>query len=59
MNNENQKETAIQNERQPKSNHDIVNDIISLLLENEDMSFIRGKNILLDAIKVLGNTSYK
>ena len=56
MSNEIQKETAIQNEQQLKSNNDIVNDIINVLLENTDMSFTRGRYILLEAIDVLGTT---
>lgn len=56
MNNETKKETAIQDEQQSKSNYDIVNDIINVLLENADMSYTRGRCILLEAIDVLGTT---
>lgn len=58
MSNEFQKETAIQNEQQLKSNYDIATDIVNVLLENSDMSFTRGKQILLEAIDVLGRTNY-
>lgn len=58
MDNEIQKETAIQNEQQLKSNYNIATDIINVLLENADMSYVRGKQILLEAIDVLGSTKY-
>ena len=57
-NGELQKETAIQNEQQLKSNYNIATDIINVLLENADMSYVRGKQILLEAIDVLGSTKY-
>ncbi len=58
MDNEIQNKTAIQNEQQLKSNYDITTDIVNVLLENADMSYARGKQILLEAIDVLGSTKY-
>ena len=57
-NGELQKETATHNEQQLKTNYNIATDIINVLLENADMSYVRGKKILLEAIDVLGSTKY-
>lgn len=56
MTNESKKETAVQNEQQLKSKQEIINEVLNVLFQNEEMSFYYGKQILLEAIDVLGTT---
>lgn len=57
--NKKEKETAIQNEQQFKTQKEIINEILDVLFQNEGMSFYWGKEILIEAIDVLSKTPIK